>query len=87
MTQPPAGWTDEYPHLFTNGSLVFVRTRQLPFNKNGEWWTTTRAKLELLSGGVVTDLEDLRFTGPDSSGDWLNYYGHYDWPSRLAVSP
>jgi len=20
------------------------------------------------------------------SGDWLNYYGHYAWPSRLAVS-
>jgi hypothetical protein len=87
LTRPPAGWTDEYPHLFTNGSLVFVRTRQVPFNKNGEWWTTTRAKLELLSGGVVTELEDLSFTGPDSSGDWLNYYGHYDWPSRLAVSP
>jgi len=87
LTQPPAGWTDEYPVLFADGSVLLVRTRQLPFNKNGEWWTTTHAKLELLRGGKLTQLRELTFSGPDSGGDWLNYYGHYDWPSRLAVAP
>ena len=87
LTHPPAGWSDEYPHLFADGSVLFVRTRQVPFNRNGEWWTTTRAKLELLSSGHMAQLHEFRFSGPDSAGDWLNYYGHYDWPSRLAVSP
>jgi len=37
---------------------------------NGEWWTTTRCDARTAEQG----------------GDWLNYYGHYAWPSRLAVS-
>ena len=33
----------------------------------------------------MIQLQEFRFSGRDSSGDWLNYYGHYAWPSRLAV--
>jgi hypothetical protein len=87
LTHPPAGWTDEYPHLLQDGSVVFVRTQQVPFNRNGEWWTTTHAKLELLRGTELIELKELTFSAPDSGGDFLNYYGHYDWPSRLAVAP
>jgi hypothetical protein len=76
LTHPPTGWTDEYPHLLPDGSVVLVRTRQVP---------TTHAKLELLRGGKLTALQQLTFS-TDSSGDFLNYYGHYDWPSRLAVA-
>jgi len=87
LTHPPAGWTDENPHLLADGSVVFVRTRQVPFNKSGEWWTTTHAKLELLRGTVLTELKELRFSSPDSGAGFLNYYGHYDWPARIAVAP
>jgi hypothetical protein len=87
LTHPPAGWTDEFPHLLADGSVIFVRTRQVPFNKNGEWRTTTHAKVELLRGTTLTELQRLVFTAADSSSDWLNYYGHYDWPTRLAVAP
>jgi hypothetical protein len=86
LTHPPSGWTDEYPHLLADGSVAFVRTRQVPFLKNGESWTTTHAKLELLRVGELTRLQQFTFSSPDSSGDFLNYYGHYDWPSRLAVA-
>lgn len=87
LTHPPAGWTDEFPHLLANGDVVFVRTRQVPFRRDGEWWTTTRGMLELLHGSSLRVLQKLTFSGPDIGSDFLNYYGHYDWPSRLAVSP
>jgi hypothetical protein len=87
LTHPPAGWSDEYPHVTVNGDVVFVRTRQVPFLRDGEWWTTTHGKLELLRGRSLRDLRDLRLTGPQVGGDFLNYYGHYDWPSRLAYTP
>jgi hypothetical protein len=86
LTRPPAGWTDESPHLLADGAVLFLRTRQVPFSRNGEWWTTTRARLQLLRSGRLTVLQQFRFSGPDSSGDWLNYYGHYDWGSRVAIS-
>ena len=29
----------------------------------------------------------MRFAGADTSANWLNYYGHYNWPDRIAISP
>ena len=59
----------------------------MAFKRNGEWWTSTRGKLELLHGGSLRQLRELTITGPDIGSDFLNYYGHYDWPSRLAYAP
>jgi hypothetical protein len=87
LSHPPAGWTDEYPHIFGNGDVAFVRTRQVPFRRNGEWWTTTHGKLELLHAGSLRLLRQVAISGPDVGGDFLNYYGHYDWASRLAYAP
>jgi hypothetical protein len=87
LTRPPAGWTDETPRLLPDGSVLFVRTRQTSRKVDGEWMTTTRGRIELLSRGKLTEVTEVQFSARDSSGDWLNYYGHYDWPSRLAVSP
>ena len=53
LTRPPVGWTDEYPHVLRNGDVLFVRTRQVPFGKNGAWWTTTHAQLDVLKAQVA----------------------------------
>jgi hypothetical protein len=87
LTLPPAGWTDETPHLLPNGSVLFVRTRQTSRKMERQWVTTTRGRIELLSRGRLTQVAAVSFSARDSTGDWLNYYGHYDWASRLAVFP
>jgi hypothetical protein len=87
LTHPPAGWTDELPRLLSNGSVVFIRTRQTARKRDGQWFTTSRGRIELLTpGGTLSQIAALTFTERDESGPWLNYYGHYDWPSQLAVS-
>jgi hypothetical protein len=68
LTTPPAGLTDELPHLLRDGSVLFVRT-----GRNG------RGTVELLRGGKLTAL--------GSAGPAANYYGHYDWPGLVALSP
>jgi hypothetical protein len=87
LTRPPAGWTDESPYLLRDDSVVFVRTRQTARRQNGEWITATRGLLEHLVRGKLTQLADLSFSAKETSGVWLNYYGHYNWPDRIAVSP
>jgi hypothetical protein len=87
LTRPPSGWTDESPHLLADGSVVFVRTRQTARKRDGEWITTNRGLLERVSQGQLTQLAELTFTTKDTSGEWLNYYGHYNWPDRIAISP
>jgi len=87
LTHPPSGWTDETPRLLRDGSVVFVRTRQTSRKVDGQWVTTNRGRIELLRAGRLTELTTVHWSAADSSGDWLNYYGHYDWPSRLAVAP
>jgi hypothetical protein len=87
LTRPPSGWTDESPHLLKDGSVLFVRTRQTARKENGEWVTTSRGLLEHLVHGKLTQIADLSFAAKDSSADWLDYYGHYNWPDRIAVSP
>jgi len=87
LTRPPPGWTDETPRLLRDGSVVFVRSRQTSRKVDGQWVTTNRGRIELLRAGRLTELTAVKWSAADTSGDWLNYYGHYDWPSRLAVSP
>jgi hypothetical protein len=87
LTRPPSGWTDETPHLLPDGSVVFVRTRQTSRKVGGQSVTTTRGRIEHLAGGTLTQVAAVQWSAADTSGDWINYYGHYDWPSRLAVSP
>ena len=81
LTRPPAGWTDEAPHLLPHGSVLFVRTRQTSRKVHGEWATTTRGRIELLRNGRLTQLAAVTLN------ESLNYYGHYDWRSRIAVTP
>jgi hypothetical protein len=75
LTSPPAGFTDEFPRLLPDGSVLFVRTRS----------HSTRTQLygvgaiELLRGGKLAAL--------GSAGRAANYYGHYDWPDLVAVWP
>jgi hypothetical protein len=86
LTRPPAGWTDENPTLLRDGSILFVRTHQSAQKKDGEWLTTSRGKIEVLKQGKLVQVGDASFTSKDSDGFWLNYYGHYNWPWRIAVS-
>jgi hypothetical protein len=68
LTTPPAGFTDEFPRLLRDGSVVFVRT-----GRNGQ------GTVELLRSGKLTAL--------GTAGRAANYYGHYDWPDFVAVTP
>ncbi len=86
LTRPPPGWTDENPRVLADGSILFVRTRQVP---RGPTSVTERGTLELLRDGKLTALADVGFT-TSTVGQGLyatNYYGHYGWPSLVAVAP
>jgi len=87
LTQPPPGWTDENPHLLADGSTLFVRTRQTAHKVNGEWFTTSRGLIELLTRGKLVHVANVGFTSSEVKGPWLNYYGHYNWPWWIAVAP
>ena len=75
LTSPPADFTDELPRLLRDGSVVFVRTRS---HSTG---------LQLYGLGTVELLRGGRLTALGSAGRASNYYGHYDWPDAVAVSP
>ena len=75
LTSPPADFTDELPRLRRDGSVVFVRTRS---HSTG---------LQLYGLGAVELLRGGRLTALGSAGRASNYYGHYDWPDAVAVSP
>ncbi|HEX4680950.1 MAG TPA: hypothetical protein VH210_17240 [Gaiellaceae bacterium] len=83
LTHPPAGWTDEYPRVLPDGSVLFVRTHQTL----GDGTVTEHAGLELYANGTVRPIGSLTTTVSDLSRDWVpNYYGHYGWPQLLAIS-
>ena len=83
LTHPPAGWTDEYPQVLADGSVLFVRTHQTV----SDGTTTEHAGLDLLANGSVTLLASLTITVNDLSQAWEpNYYGHYGWPQLVAES-
>jgi hypothetical protein len=89
LTHPPAGSTDENPHVLGDGSILFVRTHETARKVDGQWYTTEYAELELLAGGKLSALADVGFTAGELSGLLYdtNYYGHYGWPWRIAVAP
>jgi hypothetical protein len=87
LTQPPPGWTDEYPRLLADGSLLFVRTRQTARKVAGRWQTTQHGRIELLRGGRLRQVAESTIVENDIGAALsLGYYGHYDWPDLLAVS-
>jgi len=88
LTHPPTGWTDETPHMFPDGSILFVRTRQTSGKRNGQWYVTTDAHIERLTHGKLTAVADVGYTASALSplGD-TNYYGHYGWQRLIAITP
>jgi hypothetical protein len=85
LTHPPRGWSDEAPTVLSNGSILFVRTRQTARKAAGNWIETDRGLLERLSDGRVTRVATLTYSANELSGATLQFYGHYNWPWRLAV--
>lgn len=85
ITSPPQGWTDEAPTFLADGSILFVRTRQTSRKVNGSWIETDRGTLELLRAGRLTVVADLSYSADELSGQFLQFYGHYAWPQRMAV--
>jgi hypothetical protein len=86
LTHPPAGWTDEYARVLRDGSIFFVRTRMTSQQVDGRWVDTLRGRLVVLARGRERQLTELAFTTTEAQRI-SNYYGHYDWPSLLAVAP
>jgi hypothetical protein len=75
LTAPPAGFTDEFPRLLRDGSVLFLRTR------------SHSTRLQLYGVGTVELLRRGRLTALGTAGRASNYYGHYDWPDVVAVTP
>jgi hypothetical protein len=86
LTRPPAGWTDEYPRLLRDGSVLFVRTRLTSRKVDGKWVDTLRGRLVVLAAGRERQVAELTFVSSEAES-LPNYYGHYGWPSLLAVAP
>jgi hypothetical protein len=89
LTQPPWGWSDEDPHLFPDGSLLFVRSRARS-RRNGtdRWIDTQQGKVMLLSQGRLRQVGTIGFRQPSDVYTYpVQFYGHYDWSQLLAVWP
>ena len=55
--------------------MLFVRTR------------SHATRVQLYGVGTVELLRGGKLTALGSAGRAANYYGHYDWPDVVAVSP
>ncbi len=75
LTQPPAGASDEYPHVLRDGSIVFLRT------------SAVSKPTELYGVGVVYVLRRGTYLRLGTATRADNFYGHYDWPDLVAVAP
>jgi hypothetical protein len=75
LTSPPAAFTDEFPRLLRDGSVLFLRTK------------SHSTPLQLYGVGTVELLRGGKLTALGSAGRAFNYYGHYDWPDVVAVAP
>ena len=87
LTSPPRGWTDESPTVLRDGSVLFVRTRDVSHWTPDTWHIVERGTLELLAGGKTTALADVSVSSTDPGSGIGSYYGHYTWPQRIAVGP
>ena len=89
LTRPPWGWSDEDPHLFGDGSLLFVRTRARSHKTGTDTWIDTQhGRVMLLSHGRLRQIGAIGFTQPSDAYTYpVQYYGHYDWAQNLAVAP
>ncbi len=89
LTRPPAGWTDENPHVLADSSILFVRTHQTSRKLNGSWYVTEHGKLQRLAGGKLAAVADVTFTVNELRplSYEPNYYGHYGWPWRVVAAP
>lgn len=85
LTRPPSGWTDEFPHLLRDGSVLFVRTRVTARKVHGSWIETLRGKIVVLADGTEREVATLTFPLREPEA-FSNYYGHYSWPSLLALA-
>ena len=82
---PPRGWTDEFPTVLRDGSVLFVRTRDVSHWTPDSWHVTEHGTLELLSHGKLTAVADVTASSSDPGSLVGGYYGHYSWPLRVAV--
>lgn len=87
LTRPPWGWSDEDPHLFADGDMLFVRTRVTSKKTTNSWNITQSGRVMLLSHGRLTLLATIGFTEDELKNAYpIEYYGHYDWTHQLAVA-
>ena len=89
LTRPPWGWSDEEPHLFPDGTVLFVRSRTTSRKgPTGGWIDTQEGRVMLLDHGKLRQVAEIGFRQPDDVYTYpVEYYGHYDWSQLLAVSP
>jgi hypothetical protein len=88
LTWPPWGWSDEDPHLFGNGAVLFVRTRtNARKGADGRWIDTQKGRVMLLERGKLRLVATIGFTQPENVFTYpVQYYGHYDWAQLLATA-
>lgn len=86
LTRPRAGWTDEFPSVLPDGSVLFVRSRSFADRTAAGWVMDVRAGLDLLRGGAVEPLASLSLSVNESDAFTPNWYGHYAWPQLVAVT-
>ncbi|MCW2965255.1 MAG: hypothetical protein JWO17_2507 [Actinomycetia bacterium] len=86
VTRPPWGWSDEDPHLFQNGDLLFVRSRITSKRDGNTWRDTAKGHVMVLSHGRLQEVAKIGYMQDESKGVYLGpYYGHYDWSYFVAV--
>jgi hypothetical protein len=88
LTRPPDGWTDESPHVFGNGDVLFVRTRLTSEKEGSTYRDTERGRVMLLSHGRLRQVTEIGYRNVDELKLYLGpYYDHYDFSQLLAVWP
>lgn len=88
LTGPPPGWSDEDPRLFSDGSVLFVRSRTHSVKSGNTWLDTGTGRVMLLSHGKLSQVAAIGYRNLDELKTFLGpYYGHYDWSPFLAVWP
>jgi len=74
--------------VLADESVLFVRTRQASRRVRGSYYVTEHAELERLRNRTLIPVADIGYTANVLTAvGYLNYYGHYGWPSLIAVAP